>query len=60
MPALLQCLEAKPLIDVVKATAAVPEGTVDWEALANPANYLGETDKIIDSVLERANGLLSK
>jgi 3-carboxy-cis,cis-muconate cycloisomerase len=52
--------EVKPLIDVVKRLATVPDGTLDWEALANPANYLGETEKIIDGVLERANQLLSK
>ena len=50
--------EARPLIDVVKEMASV--GAVDWEALANPANYLGETEKILDGVLERANQLLSK
>jgi 3-carboxy-cis,cis-muconate cycloisomerase len=52
--------EARPLIEVVKETAPVPHGTVDWETLADPANYLGETDKIIDSVLEHANNLFSK
>jgi 3-carboxy-cis,cis-muconate cycloisomerase len=52
--------EVKPLIDVVKRLATVPDGTVDWKALADPANYLGETEKIIDRVLERANELLSK
>jgi adenylosuccinate lyase len=52
--------QAKPLIDVIKETVAVPDGTVDWQALANPANYLGETNKIIDGVLQRANQLLSK
>jgi 3-carboxy-cis,cis-muconate cycloisomerase len=52
--------EARPLIEVVKETVAVPNGTVDWQALADPANYLGETEKIIDGVLERANQLLSK
>jgi 3-carboxy-cis,cis-muconate cycloisomerase len=52
--------EARPLIDVVKETVAVPDGTVDWRALADPANYLGEAEKIIDRVLERANELLSK
>jgi 3-carboxy-cis,cis-muconate cycloisomerase len=52
--------EARPLIEVVKEIAAVPDGTVDWQALANPANYLGEADKIIDGVLDRANELLSK
>jgi 3-carboxy-cis,cis-muconate cycloisomerase len=52
--------EATPLIDVVKETVAVPDGTVDWQALADPANYLGQAEKTIDRVLERANELLSK
>ena len=52
--------QAKPLIDMIKEIAAVPDGTVDWQALSDPANYLGETDKIIDSVLDCANELLSK
>lgn len=52
--------QAKPLIDVVKETVAVPDGTVDWQELADPANYLGEAEKIIDRVLDRANELLSK
>ena len=52
--------EARPLIDVVRQTVAVPDGTVDWQALSEPANYLGETDKIINSLLDRANEVLSK
>ena len=52
--------QAKLLIDVVKETVAVPDGTVDWQELADPANYLGEAEKIIDRVLDRANELLSK
>jgi 3-carboxy-cis,cis-muconate cycloisomerase len=52
--------EARPLIDVIKETVAVPDGTVDWQELADPANYLGEAEKIIDRVLDRANELLSK
>jgi 3-carboxy-cis,cis-muconate cycloisomerase len=52
--------EARPLIDVVKEMATGARGAVDWQALADPANYLGETEKIIDEVLERANQLLSK
>jgi 3-carboxy-cis,cis-muconate cycloisomerase len=52
--------EARPLIDVVKETATGARGAVDWQALADPANYLGETEKIIDGILERANELLSK
>ena len=52
--------EARPLIDMVRETVAVPDGTVDWQELADPANYLGEAEKIIDRVLDRANELLSK
>lgn len=48
--------QGKPLIGVVKELAggAVPDGSVDWQALAAPENYLGETDKIIDAVLQQA------
>jgi 3-carboxy-cis,cis-muconate cycloisomerase len=52
--------EARPLIDMVRETVAVPDGTVDWQELADPANYLGEAEKIIDRVLDRANEFLSK
>jgi 3-carboxy-cis,cis-muconate cycloisomerase len=53
--------EGKPLIDVVKTLAGskVPDGAVDWQALAKPENYLGETEKIIDQVLKSANRRLS-
>jgi len=51
--------ENKPLIQVVKqlAGAAVTTESVDWQALAEPANYLGETQKMIDAVLQRARKL---
>jgi adenylosuccinate lyase len=52
--------EGKPLIEVAKEMAALPQGTIDWEALSNPANYLGETEKIIDGVLQRAKELYSR
>jgi 3-carboxy-cis,cis-muconate cycloisomerase len=52
--------QSRPLIDVVKETVAVPDGTVDWQELADPANYLGEAEKIIDRVLNCANELLLK
>ena len=52
--------EGKPLIEVVKERGTVAAGSVDWEALSNPANYLGETEKIIDGVLQRAKELFSK
>jgi 3-carboxy-cis,cis-muconate cycloisomerase len=52
--------ENKPLIAVVKNLAgdSIKEGEVDWQALAKPENYLGETKKIIDRVLKSAEKLL--
>ena len=49
--------EEKPLVEVVKNLAAgtVPAGAVDWQMLAAPENYLGETAKIIDRVLKNAS-----
>ena len=51
--------QGKPLIEVVRhlAKSIIPDETVDWQALAAPENYLGETAKIIDRVLESANRL---
>jgi 3-carboxy-cis,cis-muconate cycloisomerase len=48
--------ERKPLIEVVKklANASVKKGAVDWQALAEPKNYLGDTEKSINRVLQRA------
>ena len=51
---------AKPLIDVVKEMAALPQGTVDWDALSDPANYLGESEIILNGVLQRAKEIFSK
>ncbi|MDH3446042.1 MAG: 3-carboxy-cis,cis-muconate cycloisomerase [Deltaproteobacteria bacterium] len=47
--------QKKPLIEAVRELAggAVAPGDVDWEALAKPENYIGESQKIIDRVLER-------
>ncbi len=52
--------ESRPLIDVVKDLAgdSIQAGAVDWQALAKPENYLGETEKIIDRVLKSADQLL--
>jgi adenylosuccinate lyase len=52
--------EGKPLVEVVKSLAAgtVPAGAVDWQALAAPENYLGETARIIDRALKSANRFL--
>ena len=46
--------ENKPLIEVVKklANASLNKGEVDWQALADPKNYLGETEKSINRVLQ--------
>jgi 3-carboxy-cis,cis-muconate cycloisomerase len=48
--------QEKPLIDVVRQLA--PQAAVDWQALANPENYLGETTKIIEGVLQKAKRML--
>ena len=52
--------QRKPLIGIVRNLAAniIADDTVDWQALAAPENYLGETEKIIDRVLKSANSLL--
>jgi 3-carboxy-cis,cis-muconate cycloisomerase len=52
--------DGMPLIAVVRELAGskVADGAVDWEALAAPENYLGETDKIIDRMLKSASHLL--
>jgi 3-carboxy-cis,cis-muconate cycloisomerase len=48
--------ENRPLIDVVKGLVgdSIISGAVDWQALAKPENYLGESAKIIDRVLKIA------
>jgi 3-carboxy-cis,cis-muconate cycloisomerase len=48
--------ENKPLIEVVKKLAddSVKKGEVDWKALAEPRNYLGDAKKLINRVLTRA------
>lgn len=51
--------EGKSLIEVVRSLSgdAVPQGAIDWSALAEPANYLGETQRMIDHVLKNASKL---
>ena len=44
--------ENKSLIDIVKQLAGDSATSIDWQAMAKPDNYLGETDKIIDRVLK--------
>jgi 3-carboxy-cis,cis-muconate cycloisomerase len=52
--------EGKSLIEVVRSLSGdtVPQGAIDWSALAEPANYLGETQRMIDHVLKNASKLL--
>ena len=47
--------ENKPLIEVVKklANASLKKSDVDWQALADPKNYLGESEKSINRVLQQ-------
>jgi 3-carboxy-cis,cis-muconate cycloisomerase len=48
--------ENRPLIEIVRLLGgeSIGAGVIDWDALARPENYLGETAKIIDQILERA------
>jgi 3-carboxy-cis,cis-muconate cycloisomerase len=52
--------EDKPLIEVIEklANESVKKNTVDWLRLADPANYLGETEAIISQVLQQAKKIL--
>ncbi len=50
--------QARPLLQVARELAAGKAGGVDWAALQNPANYLGQADKMIDRVLQRAKNRL--
>ena len=51
----LAASENRPLIDVVKGLA--PDANVDWFSLAQPENYLGQTQEIIDAILKSARDL---
>ena len=52
--------ENRPLTNVVKELVggSIKSGAVDWQALAKPENYLGESGKIIDRVLKSAEKYL--
>ncbi|MGH7844308.1 MAG: 3-carboxy-cis,cis-muconate cycloisomerase [Candidatus Binatia bacterium] len=52
----LAASEGKCLVDVVRDLIGntIPDGSIDWKRLADPANYLGETQRMIDRVLQRA------
>jgi len=57
------CAEAasqdRSLIDVVeeRVFTVSPENEIDWQSLAKPENYLGQTQRFIDRVLEHAKQL---
>src|SRR5215475_16001148 len=48
--------EGRPLINVVRELSGgiVADGAVNWQSLAKPENYLGDTEKIIDRVVKSA------
>lgn len=48
--------EHKPLIEVVQrlADGQTAGAKIDWPALARPENYLGESERIVDRVLDEA------
>ncbi len=52
--------EDKPLIEVIEKLSknSIKKDTVDWQRLADPANYLGETKTIISQVLRAAKKIL--
>jgi 3-carboxy-cis,cis-muconate cycloisomerase len=53
--------ENKPLIDTVRRLAHdhVADGAVDWQKLAQPENYLGQADQIVDAVLKHVERILT-
>ena len=52
--------DGKPLIDVVRdlSKGEIGDGTVDWQVLGKPENYIGESNRMLDRVLESANKFL--
>jgi hypothetical protein len=53
--------DGKPLIDVVRdlSKGEIGDGTVDWQVLGKPENYVGESNRMLDRVLESANKFLA-
>jgi 3-carboxy-cis,cis-muconate cycloisomerase len=51
--------ESRSLIDIVRQNfgETSPQNKIDWDALAKPENYLGETQRFIDRVLEQVKQL---
>jgi 3-carboxy-cis,cis-muconate cycloisomerase len=52
--------ESRPLIEIVNELAgdSIKPGAVDWQALAKPQNYLGDSEKIIDRVRKSSEKFL--
>ena len=53
--------ERKPLIEVVRRLTndAAAYAGIPWQSLGDPSRYLGETQLLIDRVLQRARDLSS-
>jgi 3-carboxy-cis,cis-muconate cycloisomerase len=53
--------ENKPLLETVRRLAQdqVADGAVDWQKLAQPENYLGQADQMIDAVLRSVKRILT-
>ena len=53
--------EGRSLIDVVRQQfgETAPQNQIDWEALAQPENYLGQSEQFIDRVLEKVGRVKS-
>jgi adenylosuccinate lyase len=51
--------EGRPLIEVAERLAKnqIQDGAVDWQTLAQPKNYLGETDRFIEAVLQKTKAV---
>ena len=55
----LAAAEDRPFIEVVAslATNRVGQNSIDWPAIAEPKNYLGEANRMLDAVLGKAKAL---
>lgn len=52
--------QRKPLIKIVEdlTKGSLKKGAIDWRALSEPKNYLGETQRIIGRILQQAQRIL--
>jgi 3-carboxy-cis,cis-muconate cycloisomerase len=51
--------EDRPFIEVIAslATDRVGQNSIDWPAIAEPKNYVGEANRMLDAVLGKAKAL---